>query len=219
VRDFVCIDTSVAPAALELAAALSDTSGKDLALCVRRFLNGDAPALPASVPALVKVARSLQSVEKCVREDVDLPASMHKSVKACVSTDPVLQAGMMKALGQDIDDRMKIAVDRAKMVAAKPLSGAAVKTRVPHPVLVAMGQEGRLRAMWEYYNVWCETRPGFGKPAIFAYKEGSYVNVLFQALQVHLSPEEKASCLAMKGPKDLRDFVGVWYQKLLLTLH
>jgi hypothetical protein len=73
---------------------------------------------------------------------------------------------MMKALGQDIDDRMKIAVDREKTVAAKHLSGASVKSRVPHPVLVAMGEEGRLRAMWEYYNVWCQTRPGFGKTAI-----------------------------------------------------
>ena len=128
---------------------------------------------------------------------------------------------MMKALGQDIDDRMNIAKERAKnaAVVAKSLSVGSVKTRLPHPVLVAMGEEGRLRAMWEYYNVWADTRPGHGKPAIFGYKEGSYVKTLFNALQEHLPPDQKAGCVAMKGVKELRDFVGAWYQKLLLTLH
>ena len=66
-----------------------------------------------------------------------------------------------------------------------------VHSAAPHEVLTAMGEEGRLRAcksaLWEYYNVWCETRPGFGKPAMLTYKEGSYVNDLFHALQEHLS--------------------------------
>jgi hypothetical protein len=128
---------------------------------------------------------------------------------------------MMKALGQDIDDRMKTARERAKesAVAAKPLSVGSVKTRVPHAVLVAMGEEGRLRAMWEYYNVWCDTRPGCENPAIFTYKKGSYVKSLFHALQEHLSPEQKAGCLAMKGPQELRDFVGTWYHQFLVTLY
>ena len=116
---------------------------------------------------------------------------------------------------------MNIAKERAKeaAVAAMPLSVGSVKTRVPHPVLVSMGEEGRLRAMWEYYNVWCDTRPGYGKPAIFGYKEGSYVKSLFDVLQEHLSPHQKAGCLAMKGVKELRDFVGAWYHQFLLTLY
>jgi hypothetical protein len=191
---FVCSDMSASPDALELAVVTSDTSGKDLVVFVRRFLNGDAPALPASRPALVQVSLSLHAVGKCVDEEVELSASMHKSVKASLSTDPVLQAGMMKALGQDIDDRMKIAKERAKeaAVTAKPLSVGSLKTRVPHSVLTAMKEEGRLCAMWEYYNVWCDTRPGFGKPVILTYKEGSYVKILFQTLKEHLSPEQKA---------------------------
>ena len=90
----------------------------------------------------------------------------------------------------------------------------------PDEVLTAMGEEGRLRALWEYYNVCCETRPGFAmltyKPAMLTYKEGSYD--LFHTLQEHLSSEQLSGCLAMQGPKHLRDFMVVWYDQLLLTL-
>ena len=85
-----------------------------------------------------------------------------------------------------------------------------------------MGEEGRLRALWEYYNVWCETRPGFAmltyKPAMLTYNEGLDGNDLCHALQEHLSAEQLAGCLAMQGPKHLRDFMVVWYDQLLLTL-
>jgi hypothetical protein len=100
---------------------------------------------------------------------------------------------MMKALEQDIDDHLQIAKERSKeaAVAAKPLSFGSVKTRVPHAVLVAMGEEGRLRAMWEYYNVWCDTRPGFGKPAILTYKEGSMSRFFSRRLRSISHPNRK----------------------------
>ena len=52
--------------------------------------------------------------------------------------------------------RIKSAKGRVKEAAsdARPIP---VDSATPDAVLTAMGEEGRLCALWEYYNVWCDT--------------------------------------------------------------
>ena len=86
-------------------------------------------------------------------------------------------------------------------------------------VVLADARPAALLALASFAVVLSDARPAaFGKPAMLTYKEGSYVNDLFHALQEHLSAEQLSGCLAMQGPKHLRDFMVVWYDQLLLTL-
>ena len=75
----------------------------------------------------------------------------------------------------------------------------------PHPVLVCMGEGGRLRLLHEYALAYCDKDPPDGKPAHLSRDLGSYISMLFQSLSQKLDaealkrPEMRCPCVSCRS--------------------
>jgi hypothetical protein len=80
----------------------------------------------------------------------------------------------------------------------------------PDPVLVTMGNEGRDRALWEYYKACVTKRRAFGQRAHMPLDSKLYIVQFFSAMKLGLAVEEQRRCKHLQTAKKLRDFVVAW---------
>ena len=109
------------------------------------------------------------------------------------------------ALEADLDARLSRLREMARKAGTNVDSGTSKD--VPDPVLVALGEKGRARLMWEYHKTYVSKRPAYGKAARMSYKPGSYVGQLYVILSHHLGAQ---SSKHLSSASTLRDFLADW---------
>ena len=129
-------------------------TAEDITNNIRKVLNGGAHKVPQSKSSLDGVMRSLRAV-KLARENADpLPEQMHRCVAQCLDDeDPVMVDLQLLALEADLDARL--ARLQHMLSTANNNVGNGTRRGVPCPVLVALGEQGQSRLMWEYYKTYC----------------------------------------------------------------
>ena len=182
------------------------------ALTLRRSLDPTAPQLPAGADALQKIKTCLVLVEAALKL-ATLPLKMHKAVRACLDDQsPMRQESMLRALHLDVEHSLNAAKEHTlKSVDAV---GGATKNdprKLPHVVLLAMGADGRNRALWHYYEAYNTKRPPHGQRALMDLDKDSYCFGLYEALLALLTRAEVKGCPEMGSVRLLRDFVASWY--------
>lgn len=154
---------------------------EDIMKNVRLILNGGARMLPQTKTSLNAVAKSLREVfDARKNEPAEMPSKMHRCVAECLkSEDTVMVDLQLLALQVDLDARLQ---RLANLEAGAKQQGQERAGCRPDPVLLALGDDGKDRFMWEYYKAYCVKRPSYGKPVAMAHKPGSYVAQLYDSI-------------------------------------
>ena len=117
--------------------------------------------------------------------------------------DPSRRAALLKLLRVEIDGALaetntKSAADKEQR--ARDKAGGHDESRHKmHPVLRRLGNLGKFRLLWEYYNVYIEKRPtSTDKPAVFPCGPGTYMNELYEHMIGAIDDSERKSVSAMR---------------------
>jgi hypothetical protein len=178
---------------------------------VRLMLDSKAAALPKSLEALRAIEKNFVQAEMAVREGCMLPHKLVKSVRPCVEQqDSEVQKAMFAALKADLEKRLAVARAAKQSQNAGGCGSEAPDKYAPDPVLVAMGDKGRDRALWEYYKASVIKCPAFGQRTHMPFDSKSYIGQLFSAMKLGLAVDEQRRCKHLQTAKKLRDFVVAW---------
>lgn len=184
---------------------------EDMTYSVRLMLDSKAAALPKSLEALRAIEKNFVQAEMAVREGCMLPHKLVKSVRPCVEQqDSEVQKAMFAALKADLEKRLAVARAAKQSQNAGGCGSEAPDKYAPDPVLVAMGDKGRDRALWEYYKASVIKCPAFGQRTHMPFDSKSYIGQLFSAMKLGLAVDEQRRCKHLQTAKKLRDFVVAW---------
>lgn len=184
---------------------------EDMTYSVRLMLDSKAAALPKSLEALRAIEKNFVQAEMAVREGCMLPHKLVKSVRPCVEQqDSEVQKAMFAALKADLEKRLAVARAAKQSQNAGGCGSEAPDKYAPDPVLVAMGDKGRDRALWEYYKASVIKCPAFGQRTHMPFDPKSYIGQLFSAMKLGLAVDEQRRCKHLQTAKKLRDFVVAW---------
>lgn len=183
---------------------------EDMTFSVRLVLDAKAWALPKGLDSLRTIAKQLEHAQAAAAGKGLMPHKLHRAVLPCAQEpDAQKQQAMFVALQADLDKKI-IAAQALKQHQTGGAEGPALRDKhAPDPVLVAMGAEGRDRALWEYYKASVRKPPAWGKRALMRFDATSYVGQLYAVLEEGLGPEA-TKCKQLQTAKKLRDFVVDW---------
>jgi hypothetical protein len=111
---------------------------------------------------------------------------------------------------RDLEKRLAVARAAKQSQNAGGCGSEAPDKYAPDPVLVAMGDKGRDRALWEYYKASVIKCPAFGQRTHMPFDSKSYIGQLFSAMKLGLAVDEQRRCKHLQTAKKLRDFVVAW---------
>ncbi len=187
--------------ALVAGSAAARTPGA-LLYVMRQRLDKDAHPLPKGADALRKVRASLDLLQVAQRQKdpvlwrdddgVLQPAAwvrkLHRTVVATICLDDeTMREARQNTLRTAIEEGLR--ESKVHKGAADGGGSAAGERATPIIALRVMGEAGRRRLMWEYYKVWCVTKPELSKAATMPYDDGSYMQTLFKVVSEHLREE------------------------------
>ena len=121
--------------------------------------------------------------------------------------DSEVHKAMFAALKQDLDKKLQLARAAKHSRNAGASACEAPDKHAPDPVLVAMGPDGRDRALWEYYKASVTKCPAFGQRTHMPFDKQSYIGQLFSAMKLGLSVDQQRRCKHMQTAHLFRDFI------------
>ena len=210
-EDAVATQQRASAAAASAALVRAFTAGaEDMTFSVRLVLDAKAWALPKGLESLRTIARNYEQARDAVAGTGLMPHKLHRTVLPCAhEPDADKQQAMFVALKADLDHK----TDAAKALRRHQTGaeGAVARDKhAPDPVLVAMGEDGRDRALWEYYKASARKPPAWGKRALMRFDATSYVGQLHAVLVQGLGPSQVGACKQLQTARKLRDFIVDW---------